>query len=108
MRRVDRTDRSSRSCRSSGSLGKQDRDKQESNLRGEKIRRRWQSGMMGPLEGVRIVELGGIGPAPMCAMLLADLGAEVLRVERRGAAPPLGIPERFQLLNRSRERIELD
>ena len=63
---------------------------------------------MGPLEGVRIVELGGIGPAPMCAMLLADLGAEVVRVERRGTAPVLGIPARFQLLHRGRAMIELD
>ncbi len=63
---------------------------------------------MGPLAGVRIVELGGIGPAPMCAMLLADLGADVIRVERRGAPPPLGIPEEFQLLNRSRTLIEVD
>jgi alpha-methylacyl-CoA racemase len=37
---------------------------------------------MGPLAGVRVVELAGIGPGPFCAMLLADLGAEVLRVER--------------------------
>ena len=62
---------------------------------------------MGPLTGVRIVELGGIGPAPMCAMLLADLGAEVIRVERRGA-PLLGIPARFQLLMRGRPKLELD
>ncbi len=39
---------------------------------------------MGPLEGVRVVELAGIGPAPLACRLLADLGAEVLRVERRG------------------------
>ena len=63
---------------------------------------------MGPLESIRVVELGGIGPAPMCAMLLADLGAQVIRVERPGAPPPLGIPERFQLLNRGRDRLELD
>src|SRR5918996_179198 len=37
---------------------------------------------MGPLEGVRVVEVAGIGPGPFCAMLLADLGAEVLAVER--------------------------
>jgi alpha-methylacyl-CoA racemase len=41
---------------------------------------------MGPLAGVRVVELAGIGPGPFCAMLLADLGAEVLRVERPAAA----------------------
>ena len=62
----------------------------------------------GPLAGIRIVELGGIGPAPMCAMLLADLGADVIRVERRGGSPSLGIPEKFQLLNRGRAKIELD
>jgi len=37
---------------------------------------------MGPLEGVKIVELAGIGPAPFCAMLLSDMGAEVIRVDR--------------------------
>jgi alpha-methylacyl-CoA racemase len=36
----------------------------------------------GPLAGVRIVELAGIGPGPFCGMLLADLGAEVIRVDR--------------------------
>jgi alpha-methylacyl-CoA racemase len=41
---------------------------------------------MGPLAGVRVVELTGIGPGPFCAMLLADLGAEVLRVDRPAAA----------------------
>ena len=37
---------------------------------------------MGPLAGVRVVEVAGIGPGPFCAMLLADLGAEVVRVDR--------------------------
>jgi alpha-methylacyl-CoA racemase len=41
---------------------------------------------MGPLEGVRVVEVAGIGPGPFCAMLLADLGAEVLRVDRPSTA----------------------
>ena len=40
---------------------------------------------MGPLAGLKIVELAGIGPGPMCAMLLADMGAEVLRVDRTEA-----------------------
>ena len=47
--------------------------------------------MAGPLSGYRIIEIAGIGPGPFAAMLLADLGAEVLRVERaqavRGPAP---------------------
>jgi alpha-methylacyl-CoA racemase len=38
--------------------------------------------MSGPLDGVRVLEFAGIGPAPFCAMLLADLGADVVRIER--------------------------
>jgi alpha-methylacyl-CoA racemase len=41
----------------------------------------------GPLRGVRVVEVAGIGPAPFCAMLLADLGAEVVRVDRAAHVP---------------------
>ena len=37
---------------------------------------------MGPLAGIKVVEIAGIGPGPFCAMMLADLGAEVLRVDR--------------------------
>lgn len=44
---------------------------------------------MGPLAGIRILEVGGIGPTPFAAMMLADMGADVLRLER-AAAPPLG------------------
>jgi len=64
---------------------------------------------MGPLTGFRIVEIAGIGPAPMCAMLLADLGATVLRVERMQASG-LGIdkPDRFEIMNRSRHAIGVD
>lgn len=59
--------------------------------------------MSGPLAGVRIVELGGIGPAPFCAMMLADHGAEVIRVERPGARQDPTDP-----LLRSRKSVELD
>lgn len=63
----------------------------------------------GPLAGVRIVELAGIGPGPMAAMLLADLGATVLRVDRRQKVE-LGIerPPHLNLLNRNREILEVD
>ena len=44
--------------------------------------------MAGPLDGVRVVELAGIGPAPHACMMLADLGADVIRVERRTAGEP--------------------
>jgi len=64
---------------------------------------------MGPLQDIRIVELAGIGPGPMAAMLLADLGATVLRIDRVEAGD-LGVkrPVRFNLLMRNRDCIELD
>jgi alpha-methylacyl-CoA racemase len=64
---------------------------------------------MGPLSGVKVVELAGIGPGPMCAMLLADLGADVLRVDRLGDSG-LGFKRepRFDLLNRGRPRVGVD
>ena len=56
---------------------------------------------MGPLAGIKVVELAGIGPGPMCAMLLADLGATVLRIDRPGPQD-LGVarPLRYDLLLR--------
>src|SRR5688572_13654681 len=64
---------------------------------------------MGPLKGMRIIELAGIGPGPMCAMLLADLGATVLRVDRK-LQIDLGTPRplEFNLLLRNRKSIALD
>jgi len=59
--------------------------------------------MAGPLKGIRIVELGGIGPAPFAAMMLADHGAEVIRVERSGMIGFENDP-----LRRSRRSISLD
>ncbi|MCU1618080.1 MAG: putative Alpha-methylacyl-CoA racemase (2-methylacyl-CoA racemase) (2-arylpropionyl-CoA epimerase), partial [Modestobacter sp.] len=61
----------------------------------------------GPLTGIRVVELAGIGPGPFAAMLLADLGAEVLRVERPGAQAMVGGPE-HDLLNRGRRSLAVD
>ena len=64
---------------------------------------------MGPLAGIKIVELTGIGPGPMCAMLLADLGATVLRIDRPGPSD-LGVPRplRYDLLLRGRRCLALD
>lgn len=64
---------------------------------------------MGPLHGLKVIELGGIGPGPMCAMLLADLGATVLRIDRKEPSG-LGVPRpaRFDLLLRNRPSIPLD
>lgn len=64
---------------------------------------------MGPLKGLKVIELAGIGPGPMAAMLLADMGATVLRVDRRESAG-LGVqrPEKFDLLLRNRRSVRLD
>ncbi len=64
---------------------------------------------MGPLKGVRIIEIAGIGPGQLCGMLLADMGAEVLRIERIAAAElGVSLPARFDLMNRSRTAVALD
>ena len=64
---------------------------------------------MGPLSGIKIVELAGIGPAPFAAMLLADLGASVVRIDRPTPAN-LGIerPLKFNLLMRNRQNLTVD
>src|SRR3712207_5463246 len=64
-------------------------------------------GMAGVLDGVRIVELAGIGPAPFAAMMLADHGATVIRIEREDR-PPV-IPPEFDILGRNRaSMVRLD
>jgi alpha-methylacyl-CoA racemase len=64
---------------------------------------------MGPLDGIKIIELAGIGPGPFCAMMLADMGADVIRVDRAQsvvggdpASPPADV------LNRGRRSVGLD
>jgi alpha-methylacyl-CoA racemase len=64
--------------------------------------------MPGPLNGVRIVELAGIGPAPYGVMLLADLGAEVIRVDRAAAGEQLGAEASMVGLSRNRRSIAVD
>ncbi|ARP73254.1 CoA transferase [Streptomyces pluripotens] len=61
----------------------------------------------GPLSGVRVVELAGIGPGPFAAMLLADLGADVVRVDRPGG-PGLAIDPAHDVTNRNKRSIVLD
>ncbi len=61
----------------------------------------------GPLAGVRVVELAGIGPLPFACMLLAELGAEVIKVDRP-AGGGLGVPPELDLLNRGRPSVALD
>ncbi|MEU6477256.1 CaiB/BaiF CoA-transferase family protein [Streptomyces sp. NPDC047017] len=64
-------------------------------------------GRDGPLTGVRVVELAGIGPGPFAAMLLADLGADVVRVDRPGGAG-LGIDPAHDLTNRNKRSVLVD
>ncbi|MGK5530816.1 CaiB/BaiF CoA transferase family protein [Streptomyces sp. URMC 129] len=61
----------------------------------------------GPLSGVRVVELAGIGPGPFAAMLLADLGADVVRVDRPGAAA-LGLDPARDVTNRNKRSVLVD
>ena len=65
--------------------------------------------MAGPLAGYRIIEIAGIGPGPFAAMLLSDMGAEVIRVERsqavRGPAPATPGAD---VLQRGRRNIAID
>jgi alpha-methylacyl-CoA racemase len=61
---------------------------------------------MGPLKGIRVIELAGIGPAPFCAMMLADMGADVIRVDRAADVP--GGPAPIDCLLRNRRSIALN
>ena len=68
--------------------------------------------MAGPLSGVRVVEMVGIGPCPFAAMMLADMGAEVIRIDRKAKAgednpyPVLGT--RHDVMARGRRSLALD
>ena len=60
---------------------------------------------MGPLKGIKVVEMAGIGPGPFCAMMLSDMGAEVIRVDRLAHK---GSGHRANVLNRGRRSIAID
>ncbi|WP_338466070.1 CaiB/BaiF CoA-transferase family protein [Novosphingobium sp. ZN18A2] len=64
--------------------------------------------MAGVLEGVTVIEFAGIGPGPFACMMLADHGARVIRIERPGTSGRFGDNGNRDILNRNRERIELD
>lgn len=64
-------------------------------------------GVPGPLAGVRVVELAGIGPGPFAAMLLADLGADVVRVDRPGGGG-LAINPEYDITNRNKRSVIVD
>ncbi len=59
---------------------------------------------MGPLAGVKVIEIAGIGPGPFCAMMLSDMGADVIRVDRKGARGGT----KYDILSRGRKSIAVD
>jgi len=63
---------------------------------------------VGPLAGIRVVELGGLGPGPFACMLLADLGADVVRVDRAGAGFQMPVPDELDTLQRGKSRVAVD
>ncbi|MEU6759596.1 CaiB/BaiF CoA-transferase family protein [Streptomyces sp. NPDC046685] len=65
------------------------------------------AGRSGPLAGVRVVELAGIGPGPFAAMLLADLGADVVRVDRPGGGG-LAVDPAYDVTNRNKRSVLVD
>jgi alpha-methylacyl-CoA racemase len=62
----------------------------------------------GPLTGLRVIEVAGIGPGPFCAMVLADLGADVLRVDRAAAVGAAPGSAAFDVLGRGRRSVAVD
>src|SRR3954463_8088246 len=66
-------------------------------------------GVVGPLQGVKIVELAGIGPGPFAGMLLSDMGADIVRIDRAGQVNP-GVFDKPTLepLYRGRRSIGVD
>ena len=66
-------------------------------------------GAMGPLKGVKVIELAGIGPGPFCGMMLSDMGAEVLRIDRAQNVPGAERRNRSaDVLSRGRRSIGVD
>ena len=65
--------------------------------------------MSGPLTGYKVIEMAGIGPAPMCAMMLSDMGAEVIRIDRtQDAGLGIAMQSQFNFTNRGRRSVALD
>lgn len=62
---------------------------------------------MGPLKGIKIVEIGSIGPGPFCAQMLADMGADVIRIDRRGTRGEM-IGDKYNILHRNRRSVTVD
>ncbi len=64
--------------------------------------------MPGPLSGLKVVEMAGLGPAPFCTMMLADMGAQVIRIERPPSGAPPIVAGAFDVTARGRPALALD
>jgi alpha-methylacyl-CoA racemase len=65
--------------------------------------------MSGPLQGVKIIEMAGLGPGPFCGMMLSDMGADVVRVDAKAGGSPIAFPHpRYDVTARGRRSIAVD
>ncbi len=64
--------------------------------------------MKGPLAGLKVVEMAGLGPGPFCAMMLADMGAQVIRIERPATGAPQIVSGKFDVTTRGRPALAID
>lgn len=62
---------------------------------------------MGPLAGMKIVEIGSIGPGPFCAQMLADMGADIIRIDRKGPSV-IAQETKYEILHRNRRSVMID
>lgn len=61
---------------------------------------------MGPLKGMKVVEIGSIGPGPFCAQMLADMGADIIRIDRKGQGAM--VQDKYNVLHRGRRSVAID
>lgn len=67
------------------------------------------AGKTGPLAGLTVIEMAGLGPVPLAGLILSEMGAEVLRIERIGASPPLlDLPAEYDLDRQGRSILRID
>ncbi|RUX95496.1 MULTISPECIES: CaiB/BaiF CoA-transferase family protein [unclassified Mesorhizobium] len=66
------------------------------------------AGKTGPLAGLKVIEMAGLGPVPLAGLLLSEMGAEVLRIERAGASQFLSLPDEYNIDRHGRALLRID
>jgi len=66
------------------------------------------AGKTGPLAGLKVIEMAGLGPVPVAGLMLSEMGAEVLRVERAGSKPLLSLPDEYNIDRHGRSILRID